>query len=110
MAVLARITLEGGGAILVEGSAADDGPVKAGRISEAIQDLPITLQAALQPVTDAARIIMEQLRQARPTQVEVEFGVDLSTQAGAVITKTEIASHLIVKMTWTDAAQIPGGA
>jgi hypothetical protein len=33
--------------------------------------------------------------------VEVEFGVDLSMQAGVVITKGETGCHLKVKLLWT---------
>ncbi|GAA0517839.1 hypothetical protein Ade02nite_77240 [Paractinoplanes deccanensis] len=101
MATLARIPLEGGGAILVE-APDGDGPVKAGRLGDLVRDLPGTLQTALEPVTSTARVVIEQLRRAKPTQVEVEFGVDLSSEAGAVITKSEIASHLVVKLMWQD--------
>jgi hypothetical protein len=97
---LVRIALEGGGSILVQASAAVDGPVRAGRLGEVVQDLPVSLQAALGPVTDAARVVLEQLRQAGPGEVEVEFGVDLAVQAGAVITKSEAGCHLKVKLTW----------
>jgi Trypsin-co-occurring domain 1 len=97
---LARIPLEGGGSILVEAPAAAEGPVKAGRISSAIQELPRSLQASLAPVTDAARAMLDQLREAGPAEVEVEFGVDLAMQAGAVITKSEAGCHLRVKLTW----------
>jgi hypothetical protein len=100
MAALARIPLEGGGSILVEAPAAADGPVKAGRVSEAIHEFPASLQAALGPVTSAARAVRDQLRRAGPAQVEVEFGVDLAVKAGAVITKSEAACHLRVTLTW----------
>lgn len=101
MTVAARIPIEGGGVILVEADPPQGGgPVKAGRIGDAIRDLPTTLQASLKPVTHAARVVLDQLREARPTAVEVEFGVDLATEAGAVITKTEVASHLTIRLTW----------
>jgi Trypsin-co-occurring domain 1 len=103
VAVLARIPLEGGGAILVEAPVVEDGPVKAGRVSDAIRDLPTTLQSVLAPVTDAARVVLEQLRRAKPSEVEVEFGVNLATEAGAVITRSEVASHLVVKLTWRNS-------
>jgi hypothetical protein len=110
VAVLARIALDGGGMVLVEAPSVDDGPVKAGRIGDVIHELPLTLQAALEPVTETARVVLEQLRRAKPTQVEVEFGVDLSAQAGAVITKSEIASHLVVKLLWKGGDETGGEA
>ncbi|MFE7121778.1 CU044_2847 family protein, partial [Streptomyces sp. NPDC057654] len=77
-----------------------DGPVKAGRAGEAIRDLPQTLQAALVPVRDMARAVLEQLKEAGPHEAEVEFGVDLSSQAGAVIIKSDAAVHLKVRLLW----------
>ncbi|MGW7008138.1 CU044_2847 family protein [Streptomyces sp. NPDC054933] len=100
MAGLARIPLEGGGSVLVETTAALDGPVKAGRVADAIHEFPASLQAALRPVSATARAVLHQLREAGPDEVEVEFGVDLAVQAGAVITKSEANCHLKVKVTW----------
>jgi hypothetical protein len=92
--------LDGGGSILVEAADGLEGPVKAGRVGEAIRDLPVGLHAALEPVTEAARTALEQLRKAGPAQIEVEFGVDLAVQAGVVITRTGANCHLKVTMTW----------
>ncbi|WP_327265607.1 hypothetical protein OG444_33335 [Streptomyces sp. NBC_01232] len=100
MAPLARIPLEGGGYVLVEAPDTAEGPVKAGRISDAIHDLPETLQEALGPVTEAARVALDQLRKARPDDITVQFGIDLSVAAGAVIAKTGAGCHLTVTMAW----------
>jgi hypothetical protein len=97
---LARLSLEGGGSVLFEAPEIYDGPVKAGRVSEAIHELPLTLQEALGPVTDMARAALEQLRKAGPDEVEIEFGVNLAAQAGAVIAKSEVGCHLRVTVTW----------
>ncbi|MEV0411495.1 CU044_2847 family protein [Streptomyces sp. NPDC050448] len=100
MAPLARIPLDGGGGLLIEAPAGLEGPVKAGRLGDAIHDLPETLQEALVPVTEAVRATLEQLRKARPDQIVVGFGVDLAVQAGAVITKTGAGCHLTVTVAW----------
>ncbi|GAA3367161.1 hypothetical protein GCM10020367_68560 [Streptomyces sannanensis] len=87
--LIARMPLEGGGAILLEevkNTPELDGPVKAGRVGDAVRELPRTLQQSLVPVRDTARAVLDQLRQAGPQEVEVEFGVNLSAKAGAVIT------------------------
>ncbi|WP_371493427.1 hypothetical protein OG871_39285 [Kitasatospora sp. NBC_00374] len=97
---LARVPLDGGGSILVEAADGAAGPVKAGRVGDAIRDLPVGLSAALEPVTDLARTVLRRLRDAGPAEVEVEFGVDLSTEAGVVITKTAANCHLTVTMVW----------
>ncbi|MGW4645538.1 CU044_2847 family protein [Kitasatospora sp. NPDC004289] len=101
MAQLARIALDGGGSILVEAADTAVGPVKASRIGDSIRELPTTLSAALGPVTGMARTVLTHLREAGPSEVEVEFGVDLSTEAGVVISKTAANCHLTVRMTWS---------
>ncbi|MFE5618324.1 CU044_2847 family protein [Streptomyces sp. NPDC056524] len=99
---LARIALDGGGTILVEAAEAEeDGPVKAsGLPGDAIRELPVRLGQALEPVTDLARTVLGRLRDAGPAELEVEFGIDLSTEAGVVITKAQAACHLTVRMVW----------
>lgn len=102
MTPLARISLEGGGSVLLEEpGGASEGPVKAGRIGDAIHELPGTLQEALEPVTEAARAALDQLRKARPDDITVEFGIDLAAEAGAVITKSQAGCHLKVALSWT---------
>ncbi|WTQ63341.1 hypothetical protein OG851_00565 [Streptomyces sp. NBC_00161] len=115
MTHLARIPLGDGGSLLVEAPAAPAGPVKAGRVSDAIHDLPATLQEALVPITEAAHATLDQLRKASPDAITVEFGVDLAVEAGAVITKSSANCHLKVTMMWKkdapdrpDAANHPG--
>ncbi|SOE15861.1 hypothetical protein SAMN06272775_6741 [Streptomyces sp. 2323.1] len=103
MPSLARMPLEGGGAILleeVEGAPEFDGPVKAGRVGDAVRELPRTLQQSLVPVRETARAVLDQLQQAGSREVEVEFGVNLSAKAGAVITTGEVAVHLKVRVVW----------
>ena len=100
MRSLARIPLEGGGSVLVEAPEVTEGPVKAGRIGEAIREMPVTLQAAMGPVTEMARAVLDQLRQIGPDEVEVEFGVDLAAQAGAVIARSEAGFHLKIRVLW----------
>jgi hypothetical protein len=98
---LTRIPLDGGGSVLVEQPAAAwDGPVKAGRVGDAVREMPVTLQGALEPITQAARATLDQLRKARADEITVEFGIDLAVEAGAVITKNQAGCHLKVTMSW----------
>lgn len=92
--------LDGGGSVLLETVTAVDGPVKAGRVSETIHELPTRLRTALGPITQTAREVLVELRKAGPDEVEVEFGVDLAAEAGAVITKTAASCHLKVTLRW----------
>lgn len=107
MGDLVRVPLEGGGTILFEAPAQGGGPVKAGKFTDSVRELPQTLQSVLVPVRDAAEAVLEQLRKARPDEVEVEFGVDLAAEAGAVIAKTESSCHLQVRLLWSQSAQDP---
>ncbi|SCG64260.1 CU044_2847 family protein [Micromonospora humi] len=107
MTELVRIPLDDGGVLLVEGSGAPDGPVDAGRIGDHLRDLPTTLRTTLAPVADAARVVLDQLRRAGPDEIEAEFGVDLSSEAGAVITKSQLACHLKVTVRWNRAEPVP---
>ncbi|MET9790750.1 CU044_2847 family protein [Streptomyces canus] len=100
MRSLARIPLEGGGSVLVEAPEVTEGPVKTGRIGDAIREMPVTLQVALRPVTEMARAVLDQLRQIGPDEVEVEFGVDLAAQVGAVIARSEAGFHLKIRVLW----------
>ncbi|MFG2736425.1 hypothetical protein N0X72_00635 [Streptomyces carpaticus] len=105
MESVGRLPLEGGGEVLFEVvgelEASDGaGPVKAGRVADAVRELPRTLQEALMPVREMAGAVVAQLREVGPAEVEVEFGVDLSTQVGAVVSKGEAAAHLRVRLLW----------
>ncbi|MEV6553916.1 CU044_2847 family protein [Streptomyces sp. NPDC051597] len=104
--------LDGGGSILVQADPveASAGPVAAGRVSEAIRDLPQSLESVIAPVAGMARAVLDEFRRVRPDGVEVEFGVDLAAQAGAVIAKSETACHLKVTVTWNAAANANANA
>jgi len=58
------------------------------------------LTEALGSVRDAARASMEVLQTLSPGQLELEFGVKLAGEAGAIIAKTAAEGHFIVKLTW----------
>ncbi|MFI9149817.1 CU044_2847 family protein [Streptomyces sp. NPDC053367] len=101
MTALTRIPLGEGGSVLVEQPGLPDGgPVKAGRTGDTVRELPTTLEGALEPVTEAARAALTQLRKARPDEITIEFGVALTFEAGAVITKTQAGCHLKVTVSW----------
>ncbi|MEU5770478.1 CU044_2847 family protein [Streptomyces asoensis] len=95
------VPLADGGTIRFEAAPEHDGPVRVGRFGDAVRELPQTLQQSLVPVGDAARAVLEQLRRAGPDEIEVEFGVTLSAEAGAVITKGTGAVHLKVRAAWS---------
>jgi hypothetical protein len=106
---LVRIPFGDGGSILVETADPGSGPVRAGRTGDTVRQLRETLHEMLQPVTETAEILLEHLAKAKPDELEVEFGIDLSAEAGVVITKARAGANVKVKMKWKAAAE-PGPA
>lgn len=62
-----------------------------------------TFESALTSVRGAAESALHVLRDGTlaPDTVELEFGVKLSAEAGAVITKGTAEGHLVVRLSWT---------
>ncbi|MDX3532367.1 CU044_2847 family protein [Streptomyces sp. ID05-39B] len=110
MAAVVEFTTDDGGVVAVEaveeqrpGSrlvARGDGTVQAAR----------TFEGALEGVRSAAESALRVFRDGalRPDGVEIEFGVKLAAETGAIIAKGTAEGHLIVRLTWspsTDRAQ-----
>lgn len=105
MSELIAVPLGGGGTVIVESGNPPDGRgvVKAGRgvpTAEAAVRAAQTLETALEPVTAAARATLAKLREAGPDEVTVEFGLKLTAEVGAVITKTTGECNLKVTLRW----------
>jgi hypothetical protein len=73
-----------------------DGTVQAAR----------TFEGALEGVRAAAESALRVFRDGslRPDGVEIEFGVKLSAETGAIIAKGTAEGHLVVKLTWSPSA------
>jgi hypothetical protein len=100
MVELVAVPLDGGGVIVVEMEQDQAGVVKAGRPGQIVGKAAQTLEAALESVAPAAQSILAKLRQARPHEITVEFGLTLTAEAGAVIAKTASGCHLKVTLGW----------
>jgi hypothetical protein len=109
---LVRIPLAGGGAIVVRAvtdALGDDvepaGPVRAGRgmnrVRDGVVEASWTVQEMLAPVATMSRSVLDQFRECGPDGVEIEFGVELTVEAGAVLASASGACHLQVKLTWS---------
>lgn len=70
--------------------------------STGIIDVRQRFDEALENVRDAAVGALEIFRDGRlnPDAVEVEFGVRLNAEVGAVIAKTATEGHLVVRLKW----------
>jgi len=73
--------------------ARDDGTVQAAR----------TFESSLEGVRAAAESALRVFRDGslRPDSVEIEFGVKLTAEAGALIAKSAVEGHLVVKLSWS---------
>jgi hypothetical protein len=106
MADLVRFPLEDGASIVVEVEAGDRGAVRRGRgVDERIQEAGETLEGVLARAAPVAASVVAKLREQgeRPSEVEVEFGVKLSAEAGVVIARTAGDANFRLVVKWAKA-------
>ncbi|MFJ6723751.1 MULTISPECIES: CU044_2847 family protein [unclassified Streptomyces] len=79
-----------------------DGTVQAAR----------TFEGALDGVRAAAESALRVFRDGalRPDGVEIEFGVKLAAETGAIIAKGTAEGHLVVRLSWSPQSAGPAGA
>ena len=102
---LVEFPLEEGGSILVQIDEPESGgTVRAGR-EETIEQARETFEEALNKVLPAAKSVVEQLRRmgSKPDEIEVTFGINLSTQAGAFIASATAQANFGVAVRWIGA-------
>jgi hypothetical protein len=123
MAEMLRFAFDDGGSVVVEAAESDIGVTRVSRAGDGVATAERTFEAALGSVKQAAETVLHQFQAlaSRPDEVNIEFGVSFNAQAGAVIAKTGIDSHLKVTLAWRNAqpaataadqeqAGVPGGA
>jgi len=100
MSEAVRYRLDDGSAVLFE--VADDayGVERVGRRVDGVFEAPSHLEEALGSIRGAALASVESLRSLRPQKLELEFGVKLTAEAGALIAKTAGEGHFVVTVTW----------
>lgn len=98
---LVRFELVEGNSVVVELDDSDDTYRVAGN-DGLIAVARASFEAGLSGVRAAALTALNEFRDgsAPPDEVEVEFGVNLNAQAGAVIAKGGVESHLKVRLLW----------
>ena len=100
---LVEFPLEEGGSIVVEIDEPETGgTVRAGR-EDKIEKARETFEDALNKVLPATKTVVEKLRSmaSKPDEIEVTFGVNLSTMAGAFIASASAAANFGVTVHWT---------
>lgn len=99
---LMRFPLDSDDAVLVEVDLDEPDIAPVSRTGDLIKSATTSFDGALSHVRKAASIALANFRDmdVRPDEIQLEFGVKLNAQAGAVIAKTGIDGHLKVKLTW----------
>jgi hypothetical protein len=103
---LAEFPLDGGGTVLVEVEETP-GVVRVSRGRSVVEQVGSSFEQAMDRVRDAATAALTAFQQmaTRPDEVELEFGVKLDAEVGAVIARTHVEGQLTVRLTWRAAAQ-----
>lgn len=100
------------GSVVVEMDDDEPGFESVSRGDGILRDAGARFEDALHSVRDAAESALATLRNGdlKPDVLELEFGVKLNAEAGAVIAKTSVEGQLKVRMTWgrPDDATPPG--
>lgn len=79
------------------------------RAGNVIASLDGNLDAALATVRPAPEKVLNNFTSLGLDSVEIEFGLSLDAQAGAVIAKTGVTGHFKVTLNWTRNADEAGG-
>jgi Trypsin-co-occurring domain 1 len=104
MSRLVEFPLQDGGSVLVQVNEAAAG----GQVTRGLGDRYVTAQAAqtfeqaISRVQPAAQALLAQLRALAdaPDEVGVEFGLELSAEAGAFIAAASTSANFKVSLTW----------
>lgn len=105
MAILASFPSDAGPPLLVEVSPTDYGVERVAREEGGIVQATEKLEDALGRAMPALRSVVRSVRSLAPDKAEIEFGLTLSAEAGAVVAKTAVEGHFNVRLSWdgTDA-------
>ncbi|WP_406091068.1 CU044_2847 family protein [Streptomyces sp. NBC_01013] len=115
MAALMQFTTDSGETVTVEVDRHTPGAQLVARDGHALARAERTFDEALQGIRSAAESALAVFRDGtlKPDGVELEFGVKITAEAGAVIAKSALEGHLTVKLSWSpgssaEAAAAPG--
>jgi hypothetical protein len=106
MSHIVEFGVEGGPSLVVEvDDAVSGGVVRSARPGEVVVQAGETLEEALDRAMPATQALIERLKSiaSGPDAIEVQFGLKLSGQLGAVLAKTGAEGNFSVKLTWNRA-------
>src|SRR3712207_3179378 len=100
MSEIVRFGLDDKNTVLVEVDADTTGIERVSRGHDGVLDAGRRLTDALGSVRDAAEASVQVLHTLSPDGLELEFGVKLTGEAGAIIARTAAEGHFTVKLSW----------
>ncbi|HZR44467.1 MAG TPA: CU044_2847 family protein [Ktedonobacteraceae bacterium] len=101
---LVAFPLESGGSIVIEVDEPEvGGTVRAAR-GEKLDQAKETVEEALNKILPVTKNVVEKIRDVahKPEEIEITFGVKLTTTAGAVIASASAEANFEIRMLWTD--------
>ena len=108
MTELLAIATDDGHSVIVEVDETELGFEMATRGDGAVAEARRRFNESLAGVKEAAEAALRTFTAegpSSPSGVEIEFGVRFNAEAGAVIAKTSMEGHMVVKLTWEDRSQ-----
>jgi NTP-dependent ternary system trypsin peptidase co-occuring protein len=106
---LVEFPLEDGSHVVIELDEQETaGTVRAGRGNK-IEEAKETLEEALNKVLPATKSVLDKLRSMgnRPDEMEITFGINLSTVAGAIIASASVGANFGITLRWKEASTAP---
>ncbi len=105
MKYIVEFPLENGGTIKVEADETKPtrGVQDAGRAGDVVQRAKQTFEDALDQIKPGTEVLLQRLASLSegPDEIEVEFGLKLSAEAGAFIANGKVEANYTVKLKWT---------
>jgi hypothetical protein len=97
-----RFDVDGGERTVLVEIGAEPGLARLARGDDRFAKARVTLEKALTDVRNAASTALRQFRTMpeAPDEVEIQFGVKLSAESGALIAKTGAEGHFDVTLKW----------
>lgn len=95
--------LDAGGSVLVEVEDAPGPATRGLRPADLPEKARQSFEGAIDTIRLTATAMIGKLRDLadKPDEIEVEFGLKLSAEAGAVIASTAGEAHFTVRLAWT---------
>jgi hypothetical protein len=91
----------GSGSVLVETDEDSFGIQRVSRGPDGVIEAGRQLKDALASIENAANVTLDVLRKMSPDSIEVEFGIKLAGEAGALIAKASTEGHFTVRLSWS---------